>query len=235
MSELIRRTTSPPTGKESRAGQRGPQRATHRRLVGCASRTALTHPTQEHYKQTKTAGGPDNFGVVRVAGRQEARGRARWIGSRRAPVPTSCGDDRTTRGSSGPPASVRRLGRDPAVPQRWVTTQPTFLQNRPRGPDFWSARPHSPHAPGPSVLPLPRVLQRDVRLVLLVVEVDVERPQVRVQARVLDRQQVRRAPDSLWCECHRPGGVTKAAPGFQSARFASTMFPSWSIFSPIRL
>jgi hypothetical protein len=32
-------------------------------------------------------------------------------------------------------------------------------------------------------------------------------------------------PDSLWCECHRPGGVTKAAPGSQSTRMGPTMAP----------
>jgi hypothetical protein len=33
-------------------------------------------------------------------------------------------------------------------------------------------------------------------------------------------------PDSLWCECHRPGGVTNAEPGRQSTRCGSRIRPS---------
>mmetsp|Transcript_8071 Transcript_8071/g.26805 ORF Transcript_8071/g.26805 Transcript_8071/m.26805 type:complete len:212 (+) Transcript_8071:389-1024(+) len=39
--------------------------------------------------------------------------------------------------------------------------------------------------------------------------------------------------DSLWCECHHPGGVTKTAPLHQSHRIGSMMFPLESISFPI--
>ena len=53
---------------------------------------------------------------------------------------------------------------------------------------------------------------------ILVDKLDVEGPQVGMQPGVPDRDQVR-SPDSFWCECHSPGGVTNAEPDFQSARF----------------
>ena len=39
--------------------------------------------------------------------------------------------------------------------------------------------------------------------------------------------------DSLWCECHHPGGVMKTPPGVQSHRIGSMMSPFASISLPI--
>jgi hypothetical protein len=41
--------------------------------------------------------------------------------------------------------------------------------------------------------------------------------------------------DSLWCECHHPGGVTNTPPGVQSHRIGSMMSPLASISLPIRV
>ena len=39
-------------------------------------------------------------------------------------------------------------------------------------------------------------------------------------------------PDSLWWECHSPGGVTNAEWGFQSTLIPSLMLPSRSRVCP---
>jgi hypothetical protein len=63
-------------------------------------------------------------------------------------------------------------------------------------------------------------------------EPDVERPQMGLQAGILDRQHVAGLIALVEGACQKPGGVTKAIPVCQSKRIGLTICPFASISRP---